>query len=165
MVQRVLKGSVYSGTGLQDAQDSTTDCLFRNSPLAQLFSDKTQDSFLVGRAIWLEEYSGCLFHYHSVVNNYWQDIWGLVEGVICYSGFQNLPWSPLSPGSCGPFLIPLRWLRTLNSTTPCCGPVPTVSSGILTALGNKMNKMFCPAAWTKNGMLSLKTCHGQGRES
>lgn len=56
-------------------------------------------------------------------------------GLICYGGFQNLPWGSLSPGSGGPLLIPLEWLRTLKSNAARYGPVPVVSSGIMTTTG------------------------------
>lgn len=135
MVQCVSKGSVYSQVPDCRTHRTALQILSAVTGTSPTVLRQNLDSVLVGWALWLEEYSGCLFHYHSIANNYWQDIWGLVEGVMCYSGF---PWSPLSPGSCGPSLMSPGWLRALNSTVPHHRPIPTVSSGILTALGNRI---------------------------
>lgn len=46
-----IKGNrKYVGNSLQDAQDSITDSLFGNRPLAKLFPDKTRDTLLVKKS-------------------------------------------------------------------------------------------------------------------
>lgn len=151
---------VLPGTGLQDTQDSTTDSLCWNGHYPSALG-KNLDSVLVGRAVWLGEYSGCLFHYHCIVNNYWQDSSGLAEAVIDYRGFQSLPRALAAEG--------LSWCpqggwEHWTAPLPAMGQFP-VPSGVLMHWVTTWVRCFIQQHRQKNGTLSLKTCHGQGRES
>lgn len=156
MVQCVSKGSMYSQvpdcrthrTAWQILSAVTGSSLLVICSQIKLRFCSGRKSSLTGRVQWMP--FPLSFHCEQLLARYLRISWE--KDTLQW--IPEFPMESLEPWQLWSFPdVPKLAENTEQHCFPPWGSSHSLS-GILTALGNRMNKMFCPTAWTKNGYLS-----------